>query len=116
MESLLSIFPMHWDHEPFRTPGQGTRPTSCRPSALTGRFMEREKSVEAGYPGAMRERTTIGAIGSGRNFSGTPPFPPLPPLPELARLPLTLWLACQQYPAPLSGTEVVTTGKNRDRF
>jgi len=39
MESLDSFFRVPWDHEPFRTPGQGTRPTSCRPGALTGRFM-----------------------------------------------------------------------------
>src|SRR5438067_13314598 len=42
MESLLSLLRMHWDHEPFQTPGQGTRPTSSRPGALTGRFMESE--------------------------------------------------------------------------
>src|SRR5439155_1944426 len=40
MESLLSFFRVHLDHGPFHTPGQGTRPTSCRPGALTGRFME----------------------------------------------------------------------------
>src|SRR5881409_2627262 len=40
MESPLSFFRMHWGHEPFHTPGQGTRPTPCRPGALTGRFMQ----------------------------------------------------------------------------
>jgi hypothetical protein len=40
MKSPLSFFRMQRDPEPFRAPGQGIRPTSCRPGALTGRFME----------------------------------------------------------------------------
>jgi hypothetical protein len=40
VESLVSLVRMHWDPEPFRAPGQETRPTSCRPGALTGWFME----------------------------------------------------------------------------
>src|SRR6266550_8106640 len=40
MESPVTLLRVHWDYEPFHTPGQGTRPTSCRPGALRGRFME----------------------------------------------------------------------------
>ena len=38
MESPHAKFGAHWDHKP---PGRGTRPTQCRPRALTRRFMER---------------------------------------------------------------------------
>ena len=41
MESPHSFLRMPWDHEPFCTPGQGTRPTCCRPGALSGRFLEK---------------------------------------------------------------------------
>ena len=46
MESPLSFFRRHWDHEPFKATGQGTRPIVCRPRALTGRFMGRMTGLE----------------------------------------------------------------------
>src|SRR3989454_3495672 len=49
LESLLSLSRVHLDHGPFHTPGQGTRPTSCRPGALTGRFMESLLSLSRMY-------------------------------------------------------------------
>jgi len=38
MECPHNFYAVHWDHEPFRAPGQGTQPTICRPGALAALF------------------------------------------------------------------------------
>src|SRR6266498_2569768 len=43
MKGPLVFNAVQRDLERFRTPGQGTRPTSCSPVALTGRCIERSK-------------------------------------------------------------------------
>jgi carbamoyltransferase len=64
MEGPHDFDAVHWDQEPFHKPGQGTRPTICRPGALTGRFME------CVFPIRPEKRALIPAVthvdGSGR--------------------------------------------------
>ncbi len=97
MESPLSFFRMHWDHEPFHTPGQGTRPTSCTPGALTGRFMEslllrmfleaQTSKPEPRTHGLRYLRTNCSSPGPASTYV-------LSPVLQLAAVSFPIWVNC----------------------
>jgi hypothetical protein len=79
----LGFTTVHWDHEPLRTPGQGTRPTACRPGALAGRFTESPLSLPRMYwdheptpsPAQEGSRTGWPVPLPGRELHGRKPAP-----------------------------------------